>query len=76
MDDRLYFIFGDLFSNCAVGALVGLVLAGLVGDGWNMLLAMLVGMGMGMILGLPLAIVLVASSRLGTLQARLLCRHG
>ncbi len=48
MEKRLYFIFGDVLSNAAIGGLAGLGAAGLVSAGWHML----IGMGMGMIAGM------------------------
>ena len=48
MEKRLYFIFGDVLSNAAIGGLAGLGAAGLVSAGWNML----IGMGIGMIVGM------------------------
>jgi len=56
METRPYFVIGDLFSNCGVGALVGLAMAALVGPGWNMLVGMLVGMALGMAIALPFAL--------------------
>jgi len=52
MDDRLYFVLGDLFSNILIGALVGAVATLLVGTDWNMWLAMFVMMAVGMALSL------------------------
>jgi hypothetical protein len=52
MDDRLYFVLGDLLANIVMGALVGAVAVWLVGSGWNMWLAMLLMMALGMVLGL------------------------
>lgn len=48
MEKRLYFIFGDVLSNAAIGGLAGLGAAGLVSAGWHML----IGMGIGMIAGM------------------------
>ena len=47
MEKRLYFIFGDVLSDAAIGGLAGLGAAGLVSAGWHML----IGMGIGMIVG-------------------------
>jgi hypothetical protein len=52
MDNRLYFVFGDLLSNIVMGALVGVVSVLLVSTGWNMWLAMVLMMVIGMVLGL------------------------
>ena len=54
MDSRLYFVLGDLASNLLVGALAGWFSALVIGDGWNMWLAMFLAMGLGMLLGLVL----------------------
>ncbi len=53
MESRPYFFLGDLFSNAALGGLAGMSCAGLVGESWNMLLAMLAGALPGMVLALP-----------------------
>jgi len=47
VEKRLYFIFGDVLSDAAIGGLAGLGAAGLVSAGWHML----IGMGIGMIVG-------------------------
>lgn len=58
MDSRLYFVLGDLFSNILVGVVAGWLAALVVGEGWNMflamVLAMVIGMAVGTILWLPL----------------------
>lgn len=54
MDSRLYFVLGDLASNLLVGALAGWLSALVIGDGWNMWLAMFLAMGLGMLLALVL----------------------
>ena len=51
MEKRLYFIFGDILSNAAIGGLTGLGAAGLVSTGWNML----IGMGIGMLVGMGMS---------------------
>ena len=58
MDHRLYFIFGDLVSNIAVGVLAALSAAALVGPGWNMFMAMVAMMPLAMALGLFLSLAL------------------
>ena len=58
MERRLYFLFGDLVSNAGVGALVGLVVAVLVGETWFPVLGMVVGMIAGGGVALPAAGVL------------------
>jgi len=55
MDNRLYFVFGDLVSNIVIGALVGAVAVLLVSTGWNMWLAMVLMMVVGMVLSLVAA---------------------
>lgn len=58
MDSRLYFVLGDLFSNVLVGLVAGWFCALIIGEGWNMFLAMffamLIGMVVGMVLFFPL----------------------
>jgi len=60
VDNRLYFVLGDIFSNVMTGALVGLCSWLLVSTSWNMWLAMVVtmvaGMAIGLILWLPLGL--------------------
>lgn len=51
MEKRLYFIFGDMLSNAAIGGLTGLGAAGLVSTGWNMP----IGMGIGMLVGMGMS---------------------
>ena len=58
MDNRLYFVLGDLFSNIVIGALVGFVAAAMVSTGWNMWLAMVLMMVTGMLLSLVGALAL------------------
>lgn len=48
MENRLYFIFGDLISNIAVGASAAALIALLVTPEWSMLTAMFVSMALGM----------------------------
>lgn len=52
MDNRLYFVVGDLAANTLTGLVVGLVCWLLVGAGWNMWLSMLLMMGVGMLLAI------------------------
>lgn len=52
MDNRVYFVLGDLLANIVIGALVGVVSVLLVTTGWNMWLAMVLMMSIGMLLGL------------------------
>ncbi len=55
MNDRLYFLFGDVVSNVVVGAAAGLLCCLLVSPAWNMLIAMLVCMPLGMVLAMVLS---------------------
>ncbi len=52
MDNRLYFIVGDLLVNILTGALVGLVCNLLIDTSWNMWVAMFVAMAIGMAMAL------------------------
>lgn len=54
MDSRMYFVIGDLAGNILVAAVAGWLCSLLIGPGWNMLAAMVVGMALGMLLGLVL----------------------
>ncbi len=56
MDNRLYFILGDLLSNVLVGSVVGGLSWLIVGPQWNMFLAMFVMMLVGMLVALSLFI--------------------
>jgi hypothetical protein len=51
MDSRLYFVLGDLLSNILVGLVAGWLCALVVGEGWNMFIAMLFAMVIGMVVG-------------------------
>jgi len=53
MDNRLYFVLGDLLSNIVIGALIGVIAVLVVGTGWNMWLAMVLMMVVGMAISLP-----------------------
>ncbi len=50
MDQRLYFVLGDLASNTVVGAVIGWVSWLLTGTGGSMLVAMVIMMIVGMII--------------------------
>ncbi len=50
METRPYFIFGDLLSCGIIGALCGLLCMFIVGQDWNMMVAMVAGMVIGMVL--------------------------
>jgi len=52
---RLEYVLGDWAANLGVGALVGVLLAVEVGQGWSMLVAMLAGMLQGMGIAMALA---------------------
>ena len=58
MDNRLFFIVGDLVSNLGAGVLIAVSAVLLIGTGWNMLIAMVVMMALGMVAGLFLSLVL------------------
>ncbi len=53
METRPYFVLGDIVSNLAVGALVGVVCVLLLPPGWNSVVAMAAGMVLGMVISLP-----------------------
>jgi hypothetical protein len=57
MDNRLYFVLGDLLATTVVAALIGVLAVMIVGTGWNMWLAMILMMALGMMLALPGALV-------------------
>ena len=69
MENRPYFVFGDLAVNILAGALVGGVMTLIFGSEWNMLLAMLVGMALGMIISLPVAF--LGSALFGAMEVML-----
>ena len=58
MESRPYFIFGDVLANVSIGALSGFVAAALVGESWNMFVAMVVAMVVGMALALVIGFAL------------------
>ncbi|MCY4362248.1 MAG: hypothetical protein OXE42_08695 [Gammaproteobacteria bacterium] len=58
MDNRLYFIVGDLVSNLGAGILIAISAVPLISTGWNMFIAMIVMMALGMVAGLFLSLVL------------------
>ena len=58
MDNRLYFITGDLVSNLGTGILCAMCALLFTNAAWNMFIAMVVMMLLGMILGLFLSLVL------------------
>ena len=53
MDNRLYFVLGDILSNIVIAALIGALAVVIVDTGWNMWLAMVLMMAIGMALALP-----------------------
>lgn len=69
MDNRLYFVLGDLLSNILVGAAVGWLSWLIVGPHWNMFLAMWLMMLVGMVVSLPL--LLPASIFFGAMEIML-----
>lgn len=54
MDQRLYFVLGDIGANIVTGMLAGWICWLLIPLGWNMLIAMLVAMALGMLVALLL----------------------
>ena len=52
MDSRLFFVLGDLFGKMLTGLVVGVLCSLVVGEGWNMFLAMCLAMAIGMAVGL------------------------
>lgn len=54
MDNRLYFVLGDLFSNLLTGGLVGWLAWLLISPSWNMIVAMILMMVLGMIVAIIL----------------------
>ncbi len=53
MDNRLYFVLGDILSTIVIAALIGALSVVIVDTGWNMWLAMILMMVIGMALALP-----------------------
>ncbi len=66
MDNRLYFVLGDICANLAGGALIGLLVYLLIPVGWNMWVAMFIAMLLGMFLATLLFI--PASVLLGAME--------
>ncbi len=66
MDQRLYFVLGDLFANLLGGALIGWLTFLLIPTGWNMWVAMFIAMALGMFLATVLFI--PASIFLGAME--------
>ncbi len=58
MDHRVYFIIGDLVANMLVGALMAIAALLFIGDGWNMVVAMVAMMALAMLLSLFLSLAL------------------
>ena len=54
MDNRLYFVLGDLFANLLTGLLAALLCWWVIVTGWNMFLAMLLALALGVFVGLVL----------------------
>ncbi|TGD71560.1 hypothetical protein E4634_18110 [Mangrovimicrobium sediminis] len=50
MDNRLYFVLGDLLANLLGGAFIGWLVWLMIPTGWNMWLAMFIAMAVGMLL--------------------------
>lgn len=56
MEQRLYFIFGDILSNLSIGIISAIVCASMFSPESNMFFAMLIGMFVGMILSMVLGV--------------------
>ncbi|GAB3281189.1 hypothetical protein [Parahaliea aestuarii] len=56
MDQRLFFVLGDLGASIAGGALIGWLIWLLTPLGWNMLLVMVAAMLLGMVFAIPLSL--------------------
>ena len=54
MDQRLFFVLGDLGMCLLVGAVVGWISSLIIGTGWGMFIAMLVMMAVGMFIAMLL----------------------
>ena len=51
MDNRLFFVIGDILVCLVVGSITGWLSSLIVGVGWNMMVAMILAMLLGMIVG-------------------------
>ncbi len=59
MDNRLYFVAGDFFSNILVGLSAALANAAMISSHWPMPAAMIISMVLGMIIAILLNFVLL-----------------
>lgn len=66
MDNRLFFVIGDLVVNVAIGLLAGALSWAIIDTGWNMIGAMVVMMVLGMALAFPVFI--IAAVKLGAME--------
>ena len=66
MDNRLYFVLGDLCVNMLGGSLIGWLIWLMTPGGWNMWLVMLIAMALGMLFAVVLFI--PASMFLGAME--------
>jgi hypothetical protein len=60
MEHRIYFVFGDLLANTAVGALAGAAGAWFFGPEWHVAAALAAGMVIGMAVGVTAGLLIFA----------------
>lgn len=60
MENRVFFIFGDLFSNAVVGAAAAWMVHTLIGHSLGMFVGMLLGMVVGMVISMLLTTFLLS----------------
>ncbi len=58
VERRAYFLLGDILACATIGAVTGLLSAAIVGEGWNIVLGMVVSMVVGMSVSLVLGFAL------------------
>jgi len=51
MDNRIFFVIGDILVCLIVGSIAGWLSSVAIGVGWNMLVAMILAMALGMLIG-------------------------
>ena len=67
MDHRLFYVVGDFLANLVLGMIVGVISWAIVGQGWNMIVAMFAMMLVGMVAGL--IFFFPAAVKLGAMEA-------